>query len=138
MFTELVVGSKSAGRVFLASMLSSIGAVASNMGDLFISTGIGMLALSILNPWAAIAAGIALKMVAGTMRGLASKQTAAPVLATGFGGRERLEPEANEAMGSMTFIVNGDFVGSREWIAKLAEQLRIAQRDNNVEVVYSG
>jgi hypothetical protein len=99
--------------------------------------GIGTLAIKTLNPFAAIAAGIALKALSGIMRGIAFNN--APVTTSG-GIRSTRQPLAtgDGAGGQTTFIIQGDFVGDRAWIDHLAKQLRLAQRNRGIKVVWEG
>jgi hypothetical protein len=128
---------ENAAKAFGAAMVSSIGGVASSMGSFMLTTGIGMLGLQSLNPFALISAGLALKALGGLLKGIGT--SASPtVSATTFGGPAPANPQQQTANGNTTFIVQGDFNGDPVWIDRLAEKLRIAQRDRSVEVVFAG
>ena len=137
-FAMLITDSKNAGRAFFSSLTSSIGGVASRMGDLMLWTGIGLEALNTLHGAKAILAGLALKAVGGIMQGIASKNQ--PISSMPMGNYpSRGAPEEDDMRkGNVTFIVEGDFNGDPIWIDRLAEKLRIAGRDRGVEVVYNG
>jgi hypothetical protein len=136
-FEFLLTESDDAGRAFFSGIMSGLSGIASSLGDFFIQMGIGTLAIKTLNPFAAIAAGIALKALSGIMRGIAFNN--API-AMSSGVRSTRQPLATDdgAGGQTTFIIQGDFVGDRAWIDHLAQQLRLAQRNRGIKVVWEG
>ena len=81
---EAFVTGGNAGRVFAATMLVSIGGVFSRMGDMLIHAGIGFEFLKRFNGIGAIAAGVALKAIAGSLRGIGANN--APLAAAPRGG----------------------------------------------------
>ena len=132
---EAIVSGANAGKAFGVAILSSMSNVASLIGDMFIKTGIGMLSLGSLNPFAAIAAGSALKLIAGLMRGGAATAAApappgpASAVSSPLRGEDRLNP--------VNVVVQGDFLGDPVWIDRLVERIRVAQRNRGVEVVFA-
>lgn len=127
LFEFLVTDSANAGKAFFAGIASSVSSVMSRMGDMLIFAGIGVESLKMLHGFAAIAAGIALKSVAGLFRGVASN--IAPV-SNSFGERHLRQPlmDSSKGNGSLTVIVEGDFVGDKAWVQRLMQQIRGAQR----------
>lgn len=73
---ELAAGTQSSEQIF-AGLLSSVGSIAIQLGQLAIGTGIAILgintALRSLNPYVAIAAGIALVALGAAVKGAASR-----------------------------------------------------------------
>ena len=134
LFEELTVGSDDAGRAFASSMLRGIAQVADQLGSMYIWAGLGMEALVKLKGAQAIVAGLALKAVAGIMRGAASKNAPIPYSPDRAVARQ----QETEHKGGATFIVEGDFMGEKYWIDVLAEKLYGAQRDRNVKLIYGG
>jgi len=133
LFEEMITNSGAAGRAFFAGIMGGLAGIASNLGDFFIQMGIGTLAIKTLNPFAAIAAGIALKMLGGVMRGVAFNN--APHTDS-FGQRHLRQPLIDDnKSGSLTVIVQGDFVGDKAWVQRLAQQLRMAQRNYGTPLV---
>jgi len=137
-FEMLVTDSSNAGRAFFAGIMGGLSGIASNLGDFFIQMGIGTLAIKTLNPFAAIAAGMALKALSGIMRGIAFNN--APVTGPGGFGRSVRNPLAtgNELQGSTTIVVEGDFIGDRVWIDRLIDKIRLSQRNRGTTVVFAG
>jgi hypothetical protein len=127
-----------AGKAFMGAMLSSIGGVMSAMGDFFISTGIGMLAIQTLQPLQAIAAGIALKVAAGFLSGLGQSTTSFGPSAS-IPSVSGTNPGDATSSGNVSIVVQGDFVGDRIWVQRLIDKINDAQRNfGNVEVVTVG
>jgi hypothetical protein len=136
-FEMLVTDSENAGRAFFSGLMSGFAGIAATLGDFFIQMGTATHAIKTLNPFAAIAAGIALKALSGIMRGIAFNNAPST---TSAGIRSTRQPLAtgDGAGGQTTFIIQGDFVGDRAWIDQLAKQLRLAQRNRGIKVVWEG
>lgn len=137
LFHEMITGSGKAGRAFFSNLMSGLGGYASRVGDVLILTGLGMEALKELQGLKAVAAGIGLKAIAGLFGGIASNN--APGASSAISSPDIREPQQEDFKDRrpIQFIVQGDFMGDREWINNLAQKLRIAQRDQDVEVVFT-
>ncbi len=133
-FEEIVTGSGQAGRAFFSGLMTGLAGIASSIGDLFIQTGIGMIALSALNPFAAIAAGIALKVVAGAFRGVGNKN--APSFSTATEPR-RPRGDQMEERGNGLVVHVDNFIGNKAWMEDFVQMLRKVQRERGVEVVFT-
>ena len=125
-FATLVTDSANAGKAFAGFLLGGIANVASSLGNLFISAGLGTLALQSLNPFAAIAAGLALKAVAGIMRGSAQRVMggSAPPQLGGVGEFRPTEPQSDDLGGpNVTIIIQGDMMGDPIMMDRLFERI---------------
>ena len=124
-FATLVTGSGNASKAFAAFILGGVADVASSMGTLLLQTGIGMLGLSGLNPFVAISAGLALKSLAGIMRG-ASQNVAghAPPQIGGVGEFRPTGPGSDDFGGpNVTIIIQGDMMGDPIMMDRLFERI---------------
>lgn len=133
-FEFIVVESDDAGRAFAANMLNGISGVASAMGDLLIKSGIGIEALKTLSGFAAIAAGLALKAIAGLMRGASFKNAPIPQQQPRTLRNVRQDEMADK--GDFTLVIQGDFMGDKVWIDRLMEKIRGAQRNRGVTIIH--
>jgi len=106
-FEMLITDSGNAGRAFFSNLMAGFAGVASNLGDLFIQTGLGMLGLGAAgdfpNPFVTILAGIALKAIGGIARGIAFNN--APSTGQPRNTRQPLADPSKEPGASIT--VNG-------------------------------
>lgn len=130
-FEEIVTGSGQAGRAFFSGMMSGLAGVASNIGDLFIQTAIGMMAIPALNPFALIGAGFALKALAGMLRGVGNKN--APTFSTATAPR-RPRGDQFEDQRAQTTIVVDNFIGGES----LIEFINKIQRNTGARIVVHG
>jgi hypothetical protein len=136
MFEEIVTGSGNAGRALMAGISGSLAGVASMMGDIIIFGSIGMKALGNLNPFAAIPAGLALKALAGVLRGVGNKN--APAFSTATSPtRPRGSQFDENARGGTTIIVD-NFIGSKTYIQDLVREINKVQRNTGARVVFHG
>lgn len=126
-FEMMITDSKNAGRAFFSGLMAGFSGIATNLGDLYIQAGIGMMGLMQLSPLLSIAAGLALKSIGGIMRGIAFNN--APISAGPARSLRNPLGNGDGAGGAFTLVVNGDFVGDRVWVQRLASMIRQNERN---------
>ena len=102
-----------------ASLLSSLGSVLGQLGQMAIATGLGIkaikVALETLNPFVAIAAGVGLLALSGVVRGQASKIGGGIGGGSGSGGGNfsAPTPQTSSAISTSAAGSSQDFAGGR-------------------------
>lgn len=106
-----------------ASLLASLGSVLGQLGQMAIATGVALLgiqtALKTLNPFAAIAAGVALLALSGIVRGGASRLSGGFSGGGGGGGYSASSPSGGVSPVSSSGGMGGGFGGS-ELVARVS------------------
>jgi hypothetical protein len=136
LFATMITDSANAGKAFAAGLLGGLGSAASAMGDMFIMTGIGMLALQQIQPMAAIAAGIGLKAIAGLMKGAATNIAPASSAATPRGFRQSTVRDDDRRGGINIYVDN--FIGNRQFMQDLMRGVNRTARTEGYEEVFFG
>ena len=106
-----------------ATLLASLGSVLGQLGQMAIATGVALLgiqtALKTLNPFAAIAAGVALLALSGIVRGGASRLSGGFSGGGGGGGYSAASPSGGVSPVSSSGSMGGGFSGA-ELVARVS------------------